>query len=197
MPRHPPHFRPSFLVRVTRQATLHDGATIVCRALGRGVTRSKRQAMQWLRKAAENGSVKACWQLAIKMYMDHPYAREAGHVGEAAGVAPSAGFMDGHDVPPDVLTGVVHWLQKGKHNPIDKLDQFRRAALEGSKYCFNGGCEVVGHLKDFKVCPQCKYARYCGAACQKEDWTTGGHKATCGTFRNVSTKNPDPAPAQA
>jgi hypothetical protein len=32
----------------------------------------------------------------------------------------------------------------------------------------------VGHLKDFKVCPQCKTARYCGAACQKEDWTAVG-----------------------
>jgi len=54
--------------------------------------------------------------------------------------------------------------------------------LKGAKYCCNDGCEVVGHLKDFKVCPQCKTARYCGGACQKEDWTTGGHKTTCGTF---------------
>ena len=46
----------------------------------------------------------------------------------------------------------------------------------------DGGCEVVGHLKDFKVCPQCKTARYCGDACQKQDWTTGGHKKTCGTY---------------
>ena len=44
------------------------------------------------------------------MYRD-PYAREAGHVVEAAGVAPSAGVMEGHDVPPDVLTDVV-WLRK-------------------------------------------------------------------------------------
>jgi len=41
---------------------------------------------------------------------------------------------------------------------------------------------VVGQLKDFKVCPQCKTARYCGVACQKEAWTTGEHKRTCGTF---------------
>jgi hypothetical protein len=30
--------------------------------------------------------------------------------------------------------------------------------------------------------PQCKTARYCGDACQKQDWTTGGHKEKCGTF---------------
>jgi hypothetical protein len=41
---------------------------------------------------------------------------------------------------------------------------------------------VIGHLKEFKVCPQCKTARYCGDACQKLDWHSGGHKATCGTF---------------
>jgi len=59
----------------------------------------------------------------------------------------------------------------------------RRFALDGIPLCYNEGCEVVGQPKDFKVCPQCKTARYCGAACQKQDWTTGGHKARCGTFQ--------------
>ena len=62
----------------------------------------------------------------------------------------------------------------------DDLDVLRRRALEGSKYCCNDGCEVVGQPKDFKVCAQCKVFRYCGAACQKQDWTTGGHKEKCG-----------------
>jgi hypothetical protein len=114
--------------------------------------------------------------------MDEPYAREVGHVMEAAGVAMPDGVMEGHDVPPDVLTSVVHWLQKGGHNPVDTpLEMFRRFALEGAPYCCNDGCEVVGFLKDFKVCPQCKTHRYCGAACQKQDWNAGGHKDTCGT----------------
>jgi len=155
---------------------------IVCLALGRGVTRSKRRAMQWRRKAAENGYADACMQLALRMYGNRPYAREVGHVGEAAGVATSAGVMEGHDVSPDVLTDVIHWLRKGGHNTVDELDGFRRRALEGASYCRNEGCEVVGLLKDFKVCPQCKTARYCGDACQKVDWTTGGHKEKCGTF---------------
>ena len=113
--------------------------------------------------------------------MDHPYAREIGHVGEAAGVAAPAGVMEGHDVPRDILTSVVHWLRKGGHTPVDMLDKFRRNALEGAKYCRNEGCEVVGLLKEFKVCPQCRIARYCSAACQTHDWTTGGHKEICGT----------------
>jgi len=138
--------------------------------------------MQWKREAAENGHAGASLHLAGLMYGDHPYAREVGHMGDAARVATSSGVVEGHDLPADVMTGVVDWLRKGGHNIVNELDGFRRRALEGAPYCCNEGCEVVGLLKDFKVCPQCKTARYCGAVCQKEDWTTGGHKEKCGTF---------------
>jgi len=157
-------------------------ASIICRALGCGVTRSKHRAMQWYGKAAENGEAESCLMLAQYMYSDHPYARKVGHVVEVGGVGTLAGIMEGHCVPPDVLTSVVHWLRKGGHDLVPRLDWLRRLALEGRKYCYNEGCEVVGQLKDFKVCPQCKTARYCCDACQKVDWTTGGHKTTCGTF---------------
>jgi len=163
----------------------HDEARDICQALGRGVTRSKRQAVQWARKAADNGHAVSCRLFAELMYLDLPYAREIGHVGGgAAGVATTAGGIDGHDIPPDVRTGVIFWLRKGRCNLVDELDRFRRFALRGTRYCYNIGCEVVGHLKDFKVCPQCKTARYCGDACQKLDWTAGGHKATCGTYES-------------
>jgi len=111
---------------------------------------------------------------------DVPGGRAAGRR-EAAGAAASDGVTEGHDVPPDVLNGVVHWLVKGQYDPVTELDGFRRRALVGARWCRNDGCEVVGHLKDFKVCPQCKTSRYCGDVCQKQDWTTGGHKETCGT----------------
>ena len=148
-----------------------------------------------MRKAAESGDAPACSKLAGCMYEDRPYAREVGQVGEAAGVATPARFMEGHDIPSDVLTDVVYWMRKGAHDPIDLLDTLRGVALQGCNYCVNEGCEVVGHLKDFKVCPQCKTARYCGDACQKADWTTGGHKLTCGTFESKTTKRKDSAPA--
>jgi hypothetical protein len=138
-----------------------------------------------MRKAAENGFDRACGNLANGIYGDHPYAREVGHVVEAAGLATSAGVMEGHDMPPDVLNDAMYWLRKGGKggfDPIDTLDALRKRAAEGGEYCDNEGCEVVGHLKDFKVCPQCKHARYCGAACHKKDWTEGGHKQTCGTM---------------
>jgi hypothetical protein len=118
-------------------------------------------AKRWTRKAAENGHIDACFNLAAFMYADEPYAREVGFVVEAAGVALSARVMERHDVPAEVLTGVTHWLQKGGFDPEMALDGLRRSTLEGGKYCRNDGCEVVGQRKDFKVCPQCKTARYC------------------------------------
>jgi len=83
-------------------------ASNICQALGRGVTRSKRRAQEWLRKAADTGDADACLQLAGRMYGDLPYAREVGHVVETAGVATSAGATEGHDVPPNVMIGMLH-----------------------------------------------------------------------------------------
>ena len=129
-----------------------------------GVARSKRRAMQWRRKAADTGVVASCVELARDMYEDRPHARGEGHVEvEATGVAMLAGDMEGHDVPPEVLKSVVYWLQKGcvtgGPTPLDCLEELRREEMEGVPYCVNDGCEVVGHLKDFKVCPLCKTAR--------------------------------------
>ena len=178
MPRQFTFLRPSFcwLSGITRCGEHY------LQALGCGVTRSKRLAQQCMRKAAETDHDKSCLQLATHMYMDLPYAREIGNVEETVGVATSAHVTEGHDVPREVLTSVVHWLRKGGHDPIGIINELRRRALDGAGYCRNEGCEVVGHLKDFKVCPQCKTAGYCGDACQKQDWTTGGHKGKCGTF---------------
>ena len=163
----------------------------------RGVMRSKKRALQWARKAAENGHATSCFKLASGIYRDKPYAREVGHVVEAAGVTASTGVMAGHDVPPGVLTDVLQWLQNGGYNQTDALNKFRSDALVGDRFCCNDGCEVVGLLKDFKVCPQCKTARYCGEACQKQDWTSGGHKATCGTCTSKMKQGNVSAPAQA
>jgi TPR repeat protein len=155
-----------------------------------GVARSKRRAMQWRRKAADKGAVESCAHLARDMYEDRPHAREVGHVEvEATGAAMSAADMECHDhVPPEVLTSVVHWLRKGcvtgGPSLLDYLKVFRQATLEGFPYCVNDGCDVVGQVKAFKVCPQCKVARYCSDACQKQDWTAGEHKATCGTLKH-------------
>jgi len=91
----------------------YNVANVIYQALGRGVTRSKRRGMQWCRKAAENGHTYSCQRLASAVYGDLPYAREVGLVAEAAGVT-SAGFLEGHDVPPEVLTSVLHWFREAR-----------------------------------------------------------------------------------
>jgi len=118
--------------------------------------------MQCTRQAAENDYADSSARLARAMYIGLPYAREVGHVGdgEASGVATSAGggggggggggdggggggeMMEGHDVPPDVLTSVVHWFLKGGFDPAEACDFARNELLEGAKYCHNEGCEV-------------------------------------------------------
>jgi len=158
---------------------------VLCVRNGSGRAEKWTSVSPW-RKAAENGHTTACMYLATHMYMDQPYAREVGHVGEAAGAASLSWVMEGHDVSPDVMIGVLHWVRKGcatgQHDPLHKLDEMKSLTLEGGRHCHNDGCEVVGQLKEFKVCPQCKTSRYCGAACQKQGWNAGGHKDTCGTF---------------
>jgi len=56
-------------------------------SVGRGVTRSKKLNMSWMRKAAENGHIQSCSLLAARMYGDCPYAREVGYVGVVQGTA--------------------------------------------------------------------------------------------------------------
>jgi len=120
------------------------------------------------------------------MYMDQPYAREIGHVREVARVAEVdtavGDTANVHDVHPNVFSSVVHWLQKGDGyrglDPLTALDTLRDMAQQGAPFCQNDGCEVVGHLKEFKVCPLCKVVRYCGEACQKHHWTCVGKDNT-------------------
>jgi len=51
----------------------------------------------------------------------------------------------------DVVSTIHQSLVIGQRSPLDELEMFRRIALQGAKCCYNNGCEVVGHQKDFKV----------------------------------------------
>jgi hypothetical protein len=113
-------------------------------------------AMRWVRKGADIGHPATCLKLARFMYGDIPYAREVGHVVE---VAAAARVVEAHDVPPEVMTSVVHWLKRWRGDSVAALDELREVMKNGGPYCFNDGCKVVGLLKEFKVCPQCKNAR--------------------------------------
>jgi hypothetical protein len=87
--------------------------------------------MRGARKAAENGLDGACSYIASNMYIDAPYAREVGHVEEAAAAATSFGVIEGHDVPPEVLMSVIYWLEKGGHNTVGVPLPFTQTSAVG------------------------------------------------------------------
>jgi hypothetical protein len=132
------------------------------RAVGRGVVRSKRLEMLAMLKAAENGDKTSQWTIARAIHIDQPYARQ---------------------------TCLHAWTVKGPNwfTPVEmeRVQLLLKTIDErgGDYYCCNESCNVVCCRKDLKVCPQCKLYRYCGAECQGVDWTTGGHKHTCGTYK--------------
>ena len=155
------------------------------REVGRGVVRSKQCAMQALRKAAENGKASACATLARAMIDNHPYARKVGQIDDLPNMPidldeDEAGFRV-------LLASALEWLKRSAHyGGADSSVAFLAmsdTALTGDKFCCNTGCEFVAHRNNFKVCPGCKFYRYCGPACQKADWHAGGHKRTCCTYQ--------------
>lgn len=152
-----------------------------------GVNRSKEMSMRWRRKAAEIGNNACCFQLATRMYRDSPYARTVGLVEDTTCISIPSEFRKKYsiptDFPQDILTSVVYWLRKGgscEERHEGDFQFFRTIVTEGLAYCDNEGCEVVRLLQTFKVCPQCKTARFCCKECFEEHWTTGGHKTSCG-----------------
>jgi len=99
------------------------------------------RSLRWTRNAAESGQTPACLKLAACVYADRLYAREVGHVGEAAGVAASAWAPEGHNVPPEVLTDVLHWLRKGCRQGLELVHfsaQLERIAWD--RGCAQGLC---------------------------------------------------------
>jgi TPR repeat protein len=182
--------------------------------IGNGVERSKKFVVAWNRNAADAGSVAAANWLAMAMYLDLPYARRLGKV--IALEPSQALRAKHGALPKRVLASVIWWLQpqepivrtvspsiprmeetdeRTRLLSIDPdatllissaLDMLYENAHAGTRFCHNIGCGVIGPLKAFKVCPQCKTARYCGPECQKHDWNAGEHKRTCGTWEQAT-----------
>lgn len=50
-----------------------------------------------------------------------------------------------------------------------------------------------------RACTGCRTVAYCSPACQRLDWTTGGHKAECKVFKRVRAEGHDflPTPVRA
>jgi len=165
--------------------------------VGRGVPRDRCRMFMWIRREAQLGGSRACFRLARSMYRNDKWARKEGrveHVTSFPNVTHTLNSVSRdrhthHDVPLQVLAEVVYWLQKGDvmevrchvaEENVSSLHKFRMEALIGETFCFNEACSFQGHMVDFKFCSKCMRAQYCSSACQRADWTTGGHKHTCG-----------------
>jgi len=177
----------------------------IMRESGRGVLRSKRFAMTAMRKAAENGSSWACTVLAETMFVNEPYARRVGrikredfkHATSVDDYANTDSILNHmveeiseteNEEDGSIVPSIVEWLRRceaagGVTMTMDiTWAVISKKARDGAKYCRNAGCEIVDHLKKFKVCPKCKCYRYCGPTCQKADWYAGGHMHKCCTY---------------
>ncbi|KAF7970759.1 hypothetical protein HWV62_23094 [Athelia sp. TMB] len=60
-----------------------------------------------------------------------------------------------------------------------------RAGCACSLRCSNPACQRVERARRFRACSSCRLARYCGRACQKEDWR-GAHRALCHDMRDLA-----------
>ncbi|KAI1307821.1 SET domain-containing protein [Xylaria venustula] len=61
------------------------------------------------------------------------------------------------------------------------------------------GAESPSTSRAVKACTGCRAVAYCSPACQKLDWTAGGHKGECKVFRRVRAEGHDslPTPVRA
>ena len=107
----------------------------------------------------------------------------SGHVGQAAGVATLAEVIDGHDVPPDILTGVVHWLRKGGHHPLLKPTTGVETRWRGSTLLKRHRVRDCGPTEGLHSLPVVQDRSILRRRVSETGLEIGWRKTTCGTFR--------------
>ncbi|KAJ7065683.1 hypothetical protein C8F01DRAFT_1126400 [Mycena amicta] len=69
------------------------------------------------------------------------------------------------------------------------LDRCEAGEFPAFKMCDNTQCAHHAQEAEFKRCSGCHSTIYCSTACQKTDWTVGGHKKGCGALRSLHIRN--------
>ncbi|KAF7339165.1 MYND-type domain-containing protein [Mycena venus] len=62
-------------------------------------------------------------------------------------------------------------------------NELEAGARVGMKACDNVQCGKMQEKTAFKRCSKCQYSYYCSRVCQQLDWTDGGHRTGCASFR--------------
>nr|GAT47923.1 predicted protein [Mycena chlorophos] len=65
------------------------------------------------------------------------------------------------------------------------LKKYVAGGYPAKRMCDNTTCSKVGLEAEFKRCSGCSWTVYCCAACQKTDWSSGGHKQGCALLKSL------------
>lgn len=130
------------------------------------------------------------------MLIDEALALHSHRVEEAAGDLNSSSTTsatkdlddDHDDAPPDLESTYEspRWRPRNNHDNNDDGDDRgllpRTAPPNEMTPCAH--CSAPGAKQ---VCSGCRRAAYCGPACQRLAWTTGGHREACSNIREVKS----------
>ncbi|KAJ7778527.1 hypothetical protein B0H16DRAFT_1503869 [Mycena metata] len=89
---------------------------------------------------------------------------------------------------PDFVSSDVyeHWSNfvNLAQSRIAFMKQYdRRSASQN--VCYSSDCWIAKPKTEFRCCSGCREALYCSVVCQSADWTTGGHRHSCNSFRTA------------
>lgn len=82
-------------------------------------------------------------------------------------------------VVPDCVSEPRRWSECAQTYTRLYPEQGRLLSGCSSPWCTNLS-GLLDHLLPTMLCSGCRRVRYCGRACQRHDWITGGHSGACG-----------------
>lgn len=161
----------------------------VCLKKGDGMEQDSAAAARWFEKASAQGDARALNELGrLYFYGDgvQQHCGAARHLLELAAEKGNAVallnlgemYENGIGVEKDVARAKQYYRRAGEQD--EELASGKTAEERMNEYLDEikhtcASCKTVGD--GLKVCTRCKGPRYCGLACQKDDWPV--HKRVC------------------
>jgi len=145
--------------------------SVSCMQTGRGAMQDYAEAIQWYRKAAEQGHANGQCNLGVM-------------------------YANGRGVMQDYAEAIQWYRKAAEQGVVNAVSALKRlsagpvtsnaspstpkaVAPATGRVCSNCGIGERGGGAALKPCSRCKVALYCGRECQVKHWKVGGHKAVC------------------